>query len=63
LHPFLIGQPHRIKQFEAALEYITSFDKVWFATGREIAGHFITHYYDAFAAAIAQRNRSQGMST
>jgi len=55
LHPFLIGQPHRMKQFEAALEYVTSHDKVWFATGREIAAYYLEHYYDTFAAAIAQR--------
>jgi peptidoglycan/xylan/chitin deacetylase (PgdA/CDA1 family) len=53
LHPFLIGQPHRLRQFEAALDYITSHDKVWLATGREIAGYYLTHHYDAFAAAIA----------
>ena len=37
LHPFLVGQPHRMKQFEEALDYITSHDEVWLATGREIA--------------------------
>jgi peptidoglycan/xylan/chitin deacetylase (PgdA/CDA1 family) len=57
LHPFLIGQPHRMKQFEEALDYITSHDKVWLATGREIASYYLTHYYDAFAAAIAARGR------
>jgi allantoinase len=57
LHPFLIGQPHRMKQFEEALEYVTAHDKVWFATGREIAGYYIQHYYDAFAATIAERRR------
>ena len=37
--------------FEEALRYITTHDGVWLATGREIARHFIDHYYDAFAAA------------
>ena len=55
LHPFLIGQPHRMKQFEAALDYITNHDKVWLATGREIADHYYAHCYDRFAAAIAAR--------
>jgi hypothetical protein len=36
------------------LSYITSHDKVWLATGREIAQHFSQHYFDEFAAA-AQR--------
>jgi len=51
LHPYLVGQPYRMAAFEEALSYITSHDKVWLATGREIAKHFNDHYYDAFAAA------------
>ncbi|WLE64189.1 polysaccharide deacetylase family protein (plasmid) [Burkholderia plantarii] len=51
LHPYLIGQPYRLAAFEEALRYITSHDRVWLATGREIAEHFNTHYYDAFAKA------------
>ena len=51
LHPYLVGQPHRIAAFEEALSYITSHDKVWLATGREIAHHFNQHCFDAFAAA------------
>jgi allantoinase len=51
LHPYLVGQPHRLAAFEEALSYITSHDKVWLATGREIAQHYNEHYYDAFVAA------------
>jgi len=51
VHPFLIGQPYRLAAFEEALAYITGHDKVWLATGREIAAHFNEHYHDAFAAA------------
>jgi allantoinase len=51
LHPYLVGQPHRIAAFEEALSYISSHDKVWLATGREIAAYYNEHYYDAFAAA------------
>ncbi|MDY7574387.1 polysaccharide deacetylase family protein [Actimicrobium sp. CCI2.3] len=54
LHPYLVGQPHRMAAFEEALSYITSHDKVWLATGREIAQHFSEHHFDAFNAA-AQR--------
>jgi peptidoglycan/xylan/chitin deacetylase (PgdA/CDA1 family) len=54
LHPYLVGQPYRMAAFEEALSYITSHDKVWLATGREIAQHFSQHYFDEFAAA-AQR--------
>jgi hypothetical protein len=51
LHPYLVGWPYRIKAFEEALAYIAGHDKVWFATGREIAKHFIDHHYDAFSKA------------
>jgi allantoinase len=51
LHPYLVGQPHRLAAFEEALSYITGHDKVWLATGREIAQHYNDHYYDAFVAA------------
>ena len=43
LHPYLIGQPHRIEAFEEALRYITGHDKVWLATGREIAAALLRH--------------------
>jgi len=36
LHPFLIGVPHRIRYLDSALKYISSHQRVWFATGSEI---------------------------
>jgi allantoinase len=36
LHPWLIGQPHRIAKLEAALEYITGKDGIWNASAGEI---------------------------
>jgi peptidoglycan/xylan/chitin deacetylase (PgdA/CDA1 family) len=51
LHPYLVGWPYRIRAFEEALGYIAGHDKVWFATGREIARHFIEHHSDQFGAA------------
>jgi len=29
LHPFLVGQPHRLAAFAKALDYVTSHDRVW----------------------------------
>ena len=40
LHPYLIGYPYRIRTLDSALGYIESHDKVWFATGHEIADAF-----------------------
>lgn len=53
LHPYLVGQPHRIDAFAEALAYIAGHDDVWLATGREIAKHYTEHHYDAVAQAIA----------
>jgi allantoinase len=36
LHPFIIGQPHRSKYLDLALQYITSHHDVWMTTGGEI---------------------------
>ncbi|MDH3605236.1 MAG: hypothetical protein OEU26_37060, partial [Candidatus Tectomicrobia bacterium] len=36
LHPWLIGQPFRIRYLNRALDYITRREGVWAATGSEI---------------------------
>lgn len=41
LHPFIMGQPHRIPALKRAFQYIDTFDKVWKATGVEIAEHYL----------------------
>jgi allantoinase len=41
VHPYLIGVPHRIGAFDKALEYICSHQRVWKATGVEIARHYL----------------------
>lgn len=40
LHPWVIGQSHRIKYLEQALEDISKVDKVWQTTAAEICRHF-----------------------
>src|SRR5438067_10428053 len=41
LHPFVMGQPHRIGALDRALAHIDKFDGVWKATGEEIARHYL----------------------
>lgn len=53
LHPYLIGQPHRVAALDAVLAHITGHDKVWLATGREIARHYIDHHLADHQAWIA----------
>jgi allantoinase len=57
LHPYLVGQPHRIDAFAEALQYIAGHEGVWLATGREIAEHFLANHYDVMADAIMAANR------
>ena len=40
LHPYLSGVPHRIDALDAALAYIVRHERVWLATGAEIAAHY-----------------------
>jgi len=44
LHPFVIGQPFRIKAFERVLKYITSQKNVWLTTGSEILDFTLKYY-------------------
>ena len=53
LHPYLIGQPHRLWLLDEALKYVTSHDGVWLATGREIAKWYVDHHYDQAQTFIA----------
>lgn len=46
LHPFIMGQPHRIPALERALAYIDGFDGVWKTTGAEIAQHYLASGLD-----------------
>ncbi len=46
LHPFAIGQPHRISYLDRLLEILRSRDDVWIATASDIAAHYLEHGYD-----------------
>ena len=50
LHPFLIGQPHRIKYLDDILSYIMAHDGVWQTTADEIAEYYISDCYDEMVA-------------
>ena len=59
LHPALIGQPQRIGQLERILDYITSFSKVWQATGAEIAEYYMANCYDDALRRLGQRGGAE----
>lgn len=46
LHPFVLGQPHRIDAFAEFLDYVKSHDQVWYPTGREMADWYYANHYD-----------------
>lgn len=46
LHPYQIGQPHHVAHLRAILEHVCGDDRVWYATGDEIAEYFVTHHFD-----------------
>jgi peptidoglycan/xylan/chitin deacetylase (PgdA/CDA1 family) len=60
LHPYLIGQPHRIGYLDEVLRHISAHEHVWFATADEIADWYIAHHYDeqvAYRGRFAETGR------
>ena len=55
IHPFVIGQPHRIAALEDILRHVTSRAAVWLATAGEIADWYLAHHYDAVLAFVEER--------
>lgn len=46
LHPWVLGQPHRISQLERVLEYVSSQTHVWSASAGEILAAFVAQEND-----------------
>jgi peptidoglycan/xylan/chitin deacetylase (PgdA/CDA1 family) len=46
LHPWCIGQPFRVRYLEQVLAHVTTRDRVWAATGAEIAAWYRRHAAD-----------------
>lgn len=63
LHPYQIGQPHHIGHLREILDHLCRHEGVWFATGDEIAAHYLEHHYDEqLAHAMAVHARAQERS-
>ena len=54
LHPYVMGQPHRIKQLDEVLRYVRSHEGVWHTTADDIADYYIENYYDRAVAHAEQ---------
>ena len=59
LHPYIIGQPDRVKYLDMILDYILSHDGVWQTTADEIAEYYIANYYDKVVAHVQQRAKAK----
>ena len=57
IHPYIIGQPHRIAALDEGWRIRDRTRGVWLATGREIADWYSAHHYEAVAAWLAAGRR------
>ncbi len=55
LHPFVIGQPFRLKYLKKILASIAATSDVWIATSDEIADFYFENYYDLAVASISKK--------
>ncbi|MBT6273955.1 MAG: polysaccharide deacetylase family protein [Chromatiales bacterium] len=53
LHPFIMGQPHRLRYLDEALDYILGHEHVWQATGAEIADWYTDNALAGVEATLA----------
>ncbi len=62
LHPYQIGQPHHVGHLREVLDHIAGHEGLWWATGDEIARHFLDHHHDehvAHAREIDERRKAR----
>jgi len=57
LHPYVMGQPHRIGYLDKIFDHILSHDGVWQATGIEIAQWFAAKHLDTLEQHLRTRSK------
>ncbi len=62
LHPYWVGQPHRIRAFRRAMEYVLSHPGVWLTTGAEIIDWYNAHHLPADRGAYRGAGSGQWLS-
>jgi len=60
LHPYWVGQPHRLRAIRRALEYILSHQGVWQTTGSAIVDWYNANYLPLLESHLAAREASNG---
>jgi allantoinase len=56
LHPFTIGQPHRVKHLDRVLSHLRGAG-AWIANGSQIVDHYLAHNFDADLCLVGEGNR------
>jgi allantoinase len=60
VHPFILGQPHRVRHFERILRHILAHDGIWMATGGQIAGWYRENYLPLLDAHLKELGETHG---
>ncbi len=60
LHPYWVGQPHRLRAVRSAMEYILSHPGVWQTTAGEITDWYNTNHLPQIEAHLAAREAANG---
>ena len=60
IHPYWVGQPHRLRAFRGAMEYILSHPGVWLTTAGAIVDWFTAEHLPAIEAHLAAREAANG---
>jgi len=53
IHPFILGQPHRVQHLDGILKHIASHEHVWATTGSEIVAWYSANYLPLFDRHLA----------
>src|SRR3954447_15330651 len=60
LHPYWVGQPHRLRAIRSAFEYILSHSGVWQTTGEAIVDWYNGNYLPLIESHLAAREAANG---
>ena len=53
-HPYILGQPHRVRALDRIIRHIVRREDVWVATGSEIADWYIANYLPQLEARLVE---------
>ena len=60
LHPYWVGQPHRIRIFQKTMEYILSHSGVWLTTAADICDWYNANHLPLIESHLAAREAANG---